>query len=292
MARPQKKGLDYFPFDVGFFNDRKIRELRGKYGSDGITIYIYLLCLIYEDKGYYIKLDDGFDYVVSADLNMDNEKIGQIINFLCKRSLFDNTLFTSDKVLTSRGIQTRYQEAKKGAKRDIYVDKYWLLDENETQKHIKCTNFQSISEKNGGYSKKNYSYSEEKPYKIKESKLNKSKVEEIKELASAVPQSIIDLYQNNIAPLTPIVFHSIEDWLESMDADVIEYAIKEAAAHNKRNWRYIEAIIRNHFNAGRTTFAAVEDAARNRKRPDADASFNNDDGVDYDELEKIMREKM
>ena len=28
MARPQKKGLDYFPFDVGFFDDWKIKELR------------------------------------------------------------------------------------------------------------------------------------------------------------------------------------------------------------------------------------------------------------------------
>ena len=26
MARPIKKGLDYFPFDVDFFSDRKIKR--------------------------------------------------------------------------------------------------------------------------------------------------------------------------------------------------------------------------------------------------------------------------
>ena len=95
MARPIKAGIDYFPLDVRFFDDRKIKELRGKFGADSITLYIYLLCLIYEDNGYYLKLDDGFNYVVSADLQMSSEKIGQIINFLCERSLFDNKLFVT-----------------------------------------------------------------------------------------------------------------------------------------------------------------------------------------------------
>ena len=177
MARPQKKGMDYFSFDVGFFDDRKIKELRGKYGSDGITVYIYLLCLIYKENGYYAQIDDGFDYVASADLNMGSEKIGQIINFLCERSLFDNTLFTSDKVLTSHGIQLRFQEAVKSraSKNEIEVGKFWVLDKNETQSYIKHTDFQSYSEKNGSYSEKNDSFSEEKPHKVKESKVKKSK---------------------------------------------------------------------------------------------------------------------
>ena len=67
MARPIKQGLDYFTFDVGFFDDIRIKELRGKYGKEGENLFIYLLCLIYE-KGFYITLDDGYMYVLSADI--------------------------------------------------------------------------------------------------------------------------------------------------------------------------------------------------------------------------------
>lgn len=38
MSRPQKKGLDYFPFDVDFFDDKKIKVLKGRYGADGVHI--------------------------------------------------------------------------------------------------------------------------------------------------------------------------------------------------------------------------------------------------------------
>lgn len=107
----------------------------------------------------------------------------------------------------------------------------------------------------------------------------------------AVPQNIIDTFQNNIAPLTPIVMQAIEDWLDDVDARMIEWAIREAAEHNKRNWKYIEGILRNHFNAGRTTYEQVQEAQRNFKRPDADLGVY-DDNLDYDELEKIMQEKM
>ena len=106
----------------------------------------------------------------------------------------------------------------------------------------------------------------------------------------AVPQNIIDAFQNNIAPLTPIVTQAIADWLGDVDADVIEWAIREAVSHNKRNWRYIEAILNNHFNAGRTSMAAINEAQRNFKKPEA--NIYNDNDIDYDELERIMRGNM
>ena len=113
MARPQKEGLDYFSFDVGFFSDRKVKIIKARYGVDGLAVYLYVLCEIYKDKGYYLKTDDDFIYTISDDLSMSYEKIGQILNFLLERSLFDDTLFKSDKVLSSRGIQKRFQEAVK-----------------------------------------------------------------------------------------------------------------------------------------------------------------------------------
>lgn len=106
-------------------------------------------------------------------------------------------------------------------------------------------------------------------------------------------REIIALYQENIAPITSIVLHSISDWLNDMDADVIKWAVTEAVKHNKRSWKYIEGILKNHFNAGRTTLAAVQSASAGYKAQQSDGeSVYGDNGVDYDELEKLMREKM
>ena len=50
MARPRKRGLEYFPFDVDFFSDKKIKVLKGRFGADGVMIYIYLLCEVYKER--------------------------------------------------------------------------------------------------------------------------------------------------------------------------------------------------------------------------------------------------
>ena len=40
MARPNKMGLDYFPFDVDFFNDEKIVAISGEFGIKGEIVVI------------------------------------------------------------------------------------------------------------------------------------------------------------------------------------------------------------------------------------------------------------
>lgn len=98
MARPKIKGLLYFPFDIDFFEDNKIRIVKARYRSDGVMIYLFLLCEIYR-QGYYIKADEDFLYIISDELGIDQNKVKQVLNFLLNKSLFDNTLFSSDKGL-------------------------------------------------------------------------------------------------------------------------------------------------------------------------------------------------
>lgn len=174
MARQKKQGIDYFSFDCDFFSDRKIKILKSRYGADGITIYIYLLCEIYRN-GYYIIVDDDFYYIVSDDLNMNCDKVKQVLTFLLERSMFDKQLFQSDAVLTSTGIQKRFQLAVKARakKNPIKVDRFWLLEKDETEPFIKVTHFEDYSEKKEDYSKKNNNNSREES--IKESKVKESK---------------------------------------------------------------------------------------------------------------------
>ena len=95
MARPRKIGLDYFPFDTDFFEDNKIRILKARYKGDGVFMYIFLLTEIYRsDNGYYIQVDEDFEYILSDQLFMDINKVKQVLNFLLKRSLFNDKLFS------------------------------------------------------------------------------------------------------------------------------------------------------------------------------------------------------
>lgn len=174
MARHKKRGIEYFSLDCNFFSNRKIKILKSRYGADGITIFIYLLCEIYKN-GYYIIVDDDFYYIVSDDLNMNSDKVKQVLTFLLERSMFDKQLFQSDAVLTSAGIQERFQLAVKtrAKKNPIKVDRFWLLNEEETEPFIKVTHFEDNSENNTDNSKKNNDNSREES--LKESKVKESK---------------------------------------------------------------------------------------------------------------------
>lgn len=48
MARRRQEGNLFFRLDVDFFSDRKVKILKARYGADGITLYLYLLCEIYK----------------------------------------------------------------------------------------------------------------------------------------------------------------------------------------------------------------------------------------------------
>lgn len=172
MPRTRQEGNRYFSLDVDFFTDRKIKILKARYGADGITIYIYLLCEIYKN-GFFLKMDDDFRFIISDDLNMAPEKVMQVMTFLLERSLFNNTLFQSDTVLTSAGIQRRFQLMVKSRalKTPVEVNgRFWLLEEAETAAFIKVRHESDNSTKNGNNSRKNNDISENNDVKEKEKK--------------------------------------------------------------------------------------------------------------------------
>ena len=175
MARPQKKGLLYFPFDTDFFADLKIRALRARYGSDGLIFYIWLLAEIYRENGYYIVWNEDSEDAAIASLGLSEGSMKQIMTFLASRSLIvEITLASSDTIITSPNIQKRYQEAAKSLRREIIVDcEIWLLNEEETASFIKVTQNSDKYSKNNNKSVKNESKSRKNP-------TNKIKVNEMK----------------------------------------------------------------------------------------------------------------
>jgi DNA replication protein len=63
--------------------------------------------------------------------------------------------------------------------------------------------------------------------------------------------NIFVLYEQNIGLLTPIIGSQLEDAADHYPADWIEAAFSEAVQRNKRNWKYISAILRRWETEGR-----------------------------------------
>lgn len=128
MARPEEKGLKYYPFDVDFFNDEKIEAISGEFGIKGEIVVVRLLCAIYRN-GYFIEWSDLYKMKFLRNLpGISSGLLDAIILRLVKWGFFDKALFDSAKVLTSRGIQRRYFEAIRRRKQSGEYP--YLIDES------------------------------------------------------------------------------------------------------------------------------------------------------------------
>lgn len=292
MSRPLKDGLDYFPKDTGFYHDPQIRALIGRFGSDGVALYDYLLCEAYGRNGYYIEIDDLFVDIVAADLRMSPEKIGLILDYLLNKSmLFDGTLFKAVKVLTSHGIQTRYQEAVRGRakKRGISVNgELWLLKEAETEGFIQVRHDDSLSRKNPCKSGKNHGKSTEKS--IKERKEKESKGKEMKEdqpprFCGPASNSEIDIvitaYKEKIKdkdkfPITEKIRSELIVFIEKMGPECCIRAMNEAVEAGIINWRYVRGVLEKKQAQGVKCLAdwdALEERRKKEKQAGDDSTY-------------------
>ena len=272
-------GINYFPLNVHL--DDKFELIEAEFGLKGFAIVVKLFQKIYGQQGYYCEWTEDVALLFGKNVGLGGDAVSEIVRAAIKRGIFDSELYDKYQILTSRGIQERYFEAVSRRKEVEVRKEYLLIKVDQIYKNVRILN------ENVNISSKNVNISEQK--KVEESKVKEKRVEE-KELPR-LPVRIVKLYENNIAPLTPITLRGLDDWLNAMSEDVVEYAISEAVKNNKRNYKYIEAILRNHFNAGRTTLAEVQSAKRAYKGNENELSINRDDNIDYDELEKIMREK-
>ncbi len=117
MARPIKRGLDYFPVDTGMLGDRKIQKLLHMYGCEGITVYLVMLCDIYASNGYFISANDELFFDIGFILKLDEKRVREIINYCVKIRLFDINMLKTNNIYTSTGIQDRFREICKRSRR-------------------------------------------------------------------------------------------------------------------------------------------------------------------------------
>ena len=146
MARPKKKGLDYFPVDTDIFQDVKIRRLIRRHKQAGFLLYMQLLCDIYRHS-FYIQLTDDYCFDLAEQWNLTERGVKTMIRSMIEFGLFYNNLHRKD-ILTSCAIQERYFMVKgkninleDGEKEllltSICAEKPGVLDAKSTQRKEK-----------------------------------------------------------------------------------------------------------------------------------------------------------
>lgn len=134
MARPRKKGLDYFPFDVDFFNDEKIVAIAGEFGVKGEIAAVKLLCAIYRN-GYFIEWNEMLLMKLLHQLpGLSSELISQIVMRLVKWGFFDKDLFDKG-IITSRNIQLRWVKLAQFVGEDFINSEYNLIRDVKIPKY-------------------------------------------------------------------------------------------------------------------------------------------------------------
>ncbi len=139
MARTCKRGLDYYPFDVDFFQDIKVRKLIKYRGGQAVVVYTLLLCFVYKD-GYYIRWDDDIPFIISEQSGLAEEYVEQVINTCVEIGLFHADLFHNEHILTSKGIQERYKEVCEMSRRKHVIQEFNLIQEDSCSNNVdKCS---------------------------------------------------------------------------------------------------------------------------------------------------------
>ena len=147
MAKPKSEGFPYCQQDTDTFFDPKIRTLIARFGCDGYAVWDYIKQAAYREHGYYVEWDDDRRELASADLYISVEKLVMIEAYLLKRSLLLSKSFNGITVLTSHGIQARFQKMAKETKRTyIFRKDIWVLSEAETLGFI----FHTLEKNNSG----------------------------------------------------------------------------------------------------------------------------------------------
>lgn len=153
MARPTKLYLDYFSHDTDAVNDEKIELFRSMYGNDGYAFYFIILERVYKTEGAMIDLSKNIFVVgLSKKLLISVDKFNEMLETAFELDMFDKVIYENEKMLTSKGIQKRYEEIMNQRKTWNYKKKtkQESIATNELSTHKTNNDYEFSTEKTTG----------------------------------------------------------------------------------------------------------------------------------------------
>ena len=246
MARPKAKGVEYFPLDVGFLSDLKIRKIMLSCGASSIAVLIYIFAAIYRDEGYFMNVKDDDIALIALDTNLDTDYVKNVINRACEVGLFSFRIYDNFRVLTSEGIQNRYlkiTERRKSVKINadinlVNVDMMYT----ETMVNVAET-IVNVAETPVNVYKS--TQSKVKESKVKESKVKESKVKESKEKNTVIQNDVFSTWLNTFGDISSFIKETLETLTEEYGPEQVIEAIEITHDRGKTSIKYVEGVLKN-----------------------------------------------
>lgn len=230
MARPIKQGLDYYPLDVGFLQDVKIRRIVRACGIQSIPVLISLLANIYRNDGYFLRWSPDMSFLIADELGVSEGAVTATVDKAVQVDFFNANMYECYGVLTSEGIQSRFFEAA-SRRREVRYDARFLLINVNVYKNLVNVDNNPVNVDDNPQSK------------VKESKGKESK-EEGEERTSAAADEIMGYYSSNIHPVSsPVEKDKLIALVETHGDAFVHKAIERAVVRNKRSLAYITGIL-------------------------------------------------
>lgn len=223
MARPRKDGLDYFPLDVNFLSDLKIKKIIRAYGAQAVAVVMSVLTTIYRDNGYFATYDDDLIFIIADELKLEDSYVKNVIEKLIEVDFLNKEQREKNNILTSIGIQERYLKACERRVKTTLNATYSLLNDSSTE--LPQT---EITDKEGLCIQKPLSTvvndSKSTQSKVNKNKVNKNKINNnlltSSEKNSDV-QELVNMYQENFGICNSLVINDLEKSLGYLDKDAI-----------------------------------------------------------------------
>lgn len=253
MGRKAKMRLDYFPMDVDIFQDLKIRKLIKRQGGKAITVYTLLLCYIYKN-GYYMKWDSDLPFICSEQTGFEEAYVREVINVCLQLGLFSKSLYDKDGILTSRGIQERYQRICQLTRRTSTVSEYSLIDDDDAEdipQEPTTTKRENVPTPQPPFQAIASPVPTEKPTrKTRKSTKKEEPAAPVKQPAASSPSSTLDEYINELDK-DDIWLEQIQ-FLHGMNKDSLRNELKkfqsECIANGKTQHESVNDV-KQHFNS-------------------------------------------
>lgn len=270
MARPTAKGVEYFPLNVNFINDLKVRKLLLSCGAEAIAVLIYLLSTIYKDEGYYVEIHEDEIDLIALDVNVTPEFVLEVINKACEVRLFDVNLYNNFNILTSKGIQERYLKITERRKNSVVITQFNLINVYNNSINV---NNNSINVDNNPVNVYKSTQSKVKKRKGKKSKVKSLSNDSVKNVyltetkkRDCMNKKIYELYLNGIGQISPTIKERLDDLVELYGMEHVIVAINTTIESGGSSIKYVETVAASNLKK------KVNDNGTNKRRPGAGAT--------------------
>lgn len=280
MARPTAKGVEYFPLNVNFINDLKVRKLLLSCGAQSIAVLIYLLSTIYKDEGYFVEIHEDEIDLIALDVNVTPEFVVEVINKACEVRLFDVNLYENFNILTSKGIQERYLKITERRKNSVVITQFNLINVYNNSVNV---NNNSINVDNNPVNVYKSTQS-----KVKKSKEKKSKVKSLSndscknvyltqtEKRDCMNKKIYELYLNGVGQISPTIKERLDDLVELYGMEHVIVAINTTIESGGSSIKYVETVAASNLKK------KVNDNGADKRKPGNRATKEPTDGSEID----------